>query len=241
MGIKFSNNASAQLASSINNSATSIVVQSGQGGLFPTLAGGDYFYATLVDVTNNLEIVKVTARSGDTLTVTRAQDGTAARSYNAGDLIELRPVAAALTDIVNSVPAAPTKGNAAVARLVSDSTTVTSTSWTSVGNTVSITPSSTASKILVTLTIAAYIDSSSNFGFLDIRRGSTQNLSGEAGGLAFANTGTQATSTISWVDAPNTTSAVTYGLSARVNTAGATLTVGALGSVMYYAITAVEI
>jgi len=100
MGIKFSNNASAQLASSINTSTTSIVVQNGQGALFPPLSAGDYFYATLVDVTNNLEIVKVTARAGDSLTVTRAQDSTIARSYSAGDVIELRPVAGALADIV---------------------------------------------------------------------------------------------------------------------------------------------
>lgn len=238
MGIKFSNNASGTLASSINATATTIVLSSGQGALFPSLGAGDYFYATLVNASNNLEIVKVTARSTDSLTVVRGQDGTSGRSYSAGDRLELRPVAGCLTDIVSSIPRS---GNAAVARLVTDQVSVTSTTWTSVGDTVSITPSSTSAKILITLTIAAYIGSPTNFGFLDIRRGSTQNLSGQAGGLAFANTGTQATSTISWVDSPNTTSPVTYGLSARVNQAGASMVVGALGSVMYYAITAVEV
>lgn len=99
MAIKFTNNATATLASSINSSVTTISVTVGQGALFPSLSGSDYFYATLVDSSNNLEIVKVTARSTDTLTVVRGQDGTTARSYSAGDRIELRVTAGALNDI----------------------------------------------------------------------------------------------------------------------------------------------
>lgn len=100
MAVKFKNNASATLASSINSSVTSISVSSGQGALFPSLSGSDYFYATLVDSSNNLEIVKVTARSSDTLTVVRGSDDTTARSYTAGDKVELRPVAAAFSELV---------------------------------------------------------------------------------------------------------------------------------------------
>ena len=96
MATKFTNNASATLATSINNSVTSIVVTAGQGALFPTLSAGDVFFATLVDSSNNLEIIKVTARATDTFTAVRGQDGTLARSYTAGDRVELRPVAAAL-------------------------------------------------------------------------------------------------------------------------------------------------
>lgn len=96
MATKFTNNASATLATSINSSATSIVVTAGQGALFPILSAGDVFFATLVDSSNNLEIIKVTARASDTFTAVRGQDGTNARSYTAGDRVELRPVAAAL-------------------------------------------------------------------------------------------------------------------------------------------------
>ena len=99
MGIKFSNNASATLASGINSSVTTITLTTGQGALFPSLGASDSFYATLVDSSNNLEIVKVTARSSDTLTVVRGQEGTTARAYIAGDKFELRPTAAALTAI----------------------------------------------------------------------------------------------------------------------------------------------
>lgn len=100
MPVLFSNNASAPLAASITAASTSITVTTGQGALFPAVAAGSYFYATLVDSSNNLEIVKVTARSGDTMTVTRAQEGTAARAYAAADKIELRVTAAGLGNLV---------------------------------------------------------------------------------------------------------------------------------------------
>lgn len=111
MAVKFSNNASATLASSITNVATSIAVTAGQGALFPSLSAGEFFYATLVNSSNNLEIIKVTARSTDTLTVVRAQDGTAARAYTAGDKLELRPVAASFDTFVQTDNAQTISGN----------------------------------------------------------------------------------------------------------------------------------
>jgi len=101
MSIKFTNNASATLAASIISSSTSITVTTGQGALFPAIGTGDYFYATLFDSSNNIEIIKVTARSGDTMTAVRGQDGTTARAWAAADKLELRVVAAALNDFVS--------------------------------------------------------------------------------------------------------------------------------------------
>jgi hypothetical protein len=103
MGIKLSNNAFGTLAASITSSATSITLTTGQGARFPTLAGGDYFYATLVDTSNNLEIVKCTARSTDVLTVVRAQESTTARAYSTGDRIEIRLTAQTFIDAVNEI------------------------------------------------------------------------------------------------------------------------------------------
>ena len=100
MAILFANNAFGTLATSINTTVTSISLQSGQGARFPSPAGGDIFYATLVNQANELEIVKCTGRVNDTLTVQRAQEGTPARSFVAGDRIELRLTAAGLTDFV---------------------------------------------------------------------------------------------------------------------------------------------
>lgn len=99
MPVLFTNNASATLAASITNSATSITVTTGQGALFPTLSGANYFYATLTNSSNTLEIVKVTSRVSDVLTVVRGQEGTTATAYNASDKIELRATAAGLTNM----------------------------------------------------------------------------------------------------------------------------------------------
>lgn len=99
MSVKFANNAFGTLNAGISNSATSITLSSGQGARFPTLASGEYFYATLIDTSNNLEIVKCTARSTDVLTVTRAQENTTAQAFAIGDRIELRVTAGGLEDV----------------------------------------------------------------------------------------------------------------------------------------------
>ena len=111
MAALFTNNASAPIASSIISSSTSITVSSGQGAEFPTLTGADYFMATLVDTSNNLEIIKVTARSIDTMTVVRAQEGTTARAYAAGSLLELRITAAVLNSLLQVGAAAGSIAN----------------------------------------------------------------------------------------------------------------------------------
>jgi len=97
MTVLFKNNAHSTLASSITDSATSITLASGHGDArFPVTASPNYFYATLIDSSNNLEVVKCTARSSDVLTVVRAQEGTSARAYSTGDRIELRITAQGL-------------------------------------------------------------------------------------------------------------------------------------------------
>ena len=99
MSVQFANNAHSTLASGINDSATSITVASGHGARFPSLSGSQFFFATLIDTSNNLEIVKCTARSTDVLTVTRAQESTSARAFSSGDRIELRVTAAGLAAV----------------------------------------------------------------------------------------------------------------------------------------------
>lgn len=99
MAIKFANNATGTLASGISSAATAITLTAGQGALFPALSVGDHFYATIYNSSNQLEIVKATAKSTDTLTVVRGQQGTTARAYAAGDRIDLRVTAGALEDV----------------------------------------------------------------------------------------------------------------------------------------------
>lgn len=98
MPIKLKNNASGFLATAISASDTGLVLQTGNGAAFPTLAATDYFYATLVSTGGTQEVVKVTARVGDTMTVVRAQDNTSAQSFAAGSHIEMRVNAQAILD-----------------------------------------------------------------------------------------------------------------------------------------------
>lgn len=103
MAIKISNFASATLQNTITSGDTSIVVSSGGGALFPTLSAGDYCYITLQDNLNNFEIVKATARTGDTFTVTRAQEGTSARAFTAAvTIVALRLTAQTFLDLAYS-------------------------------------------------------------------------------------------------------------------------------------------
>ncbi len=80
-------------------SGTSLVVQGGDGTKFPTVP----FNATVWPVgvqptTTNAEIVRVTAISTDTFTITRTQESTSARTIVVGDQIAATITAKALTD-----------------------------------------------------------------------------------------------------------------------------------------------
>lgn len=92
--VKFANNAVSRLAGNITNIATTLTITPGDGAKFPALGAGEYFPATLVKADGTLEIVKVTARSTDTLTIERAIEPVGgvqtAYAFSAGDKIELR-------------------------------------------------------------------------------------------------------------------------------------------------------
>lgn len=99
MSVKFTNNAVAALAASVSTTSTTIAVTPSAGVLFPVLAAGDWFPVTVLDSTGAFEIMRCTARSGDTLTVTRAQEGTAAKAFNAGARVEHRVTSDALAAV----------------------------------------------------------------------------------------------------------------------------------------------
>lgn len=97
----FTNNAQSSLAASITNVATTMSVATGEGALFPNPSGGDSFLITLYKLTgvteSSYEIVKCTARSADTLTIVRAQEGTTGTAYVTGDKVALRLTAGSMT------------------------------------------------------------------------------------------------------------------------------------------------
>ena len=160
--VLFSNNASGSLASSITSSGTTITLTTGGGTQFPAISGGNYFYATLTDASNNLEVVKVTARATDVFTVVRAQEGTTGRAYAAADKLELRVTAAVMNSLpqlaadqtfsgANTFSAAPTLGTAlAVASGGTGVTTSTGSGANVLGTSPTITSPTINSPTLVT-------------------------------------------------------------------------------------------
>jgi hypothetical protein len=106
--IQFVDYATSVILGALGPATTTIQLQGGTGALFPAAGAGLYFYASLGDVEtgglNQHEVVRVTNKAGDTLTVVRGGiiDGTP-QAWAAGSLIEVRPCAQAFTDVANLV------------------------------------------------------------------------------------------------------------------------------------------
>ena len=159
MGVQlFANGAAATLSGTLAQGGTTMTLAAGTGAKFPSITGSDYFYATLFTkdafaVEQNIEVVKVTARTGDTLTLVRdietmtgqsggfAYDGNATTVYvqqrntaktmdnmlqKSGNLAGLADNAAARTNLglgTTSTLNVPASGNAAVGEVVKGSDT----------------------------------------------------------------------------------------------------------------------
>lgn len=94
--ILFKDNASTTLAAGILSTDTSITVATGTGTLFPAPSAGQIAYATLEDVSGNIEVVTITARTTDTFVVTRGTDGTTPQAFASGTRFEMRVTAGML-------------------------------------------------------------------------------------------------------------------------------------------------
>ncbi|MFZ4708233.1 MAG: glycine-rich domain-containing protein [Zwartia sp.] len=99
--LQFANNASSTLAQNITGVDTTIYLAAGEGSLFPTPTATQVFYATIYNTSSTLwEIVLVTARTNDTLTVIRAQEGTTAQTWLVGDSLGMYPTAATMNQMI---------------------------------------------------------------------------------------------------------------------------------------------
>lgn len=105
MAILFANNVATTLSSALTGAATTLSVASSAGMPMPTAS--DYFLLTLENTAGTVrEIVKVTAVSGNTLTIVRAQEGTTASAFAVGDKAEMRLTAGGLTNIFADITTA---------------------------------------------------------------------------------------------------------------------------------------
>lgn len=86
----FQDNVSTTNANAIATTDTTVVLATGTGSQFPAITAGHQAAVTVEDVSGNIEVMYATGITGDTLTVTRAQEGTAAQNFASGSRVEMR-------------------------------------------------------------------------------------------------------------------------------------------------------
>lgn len=115
------NNVASLLNSSMDASQGNLQLVNGAGTLFPAAP----FYVSV-----EFEVMRCTAKAGDTLTVSRGQDGTTAVAHAASSIVEMRGNAALWSEVqaavnaiesgANQVPFNPPNGSITNAMLASD-------------------------------------------------------------------------------------------------------------------------
>lgn len=174
-----------------------------------------------------------TANSGTVVTLSVA--------CNAGDLVVTESYF--VSSVLNAIPATPGSVSlsgsyisgvlpsanlptGSVLQVVnatfSTQTATTSTSFVSTYLTASITPKFSTSKILILMTTASAISSTSYVGVATIYRNGTTNLGNGNGGLTLSGTAQDNSTVMQVLDSPATTSSTTYTAYVRTNNASGT-------------------
>lgn len=102
--------AAVAVAPSPATSGSTLTVTTNLGAIFPNpVSAGSYnctvFPTDSVPTTANAEVVRVTARAGDTFTILRAQEGSSARAIQVGDVIFLSITSKVIQDVEAAVVA----------------------------------------------------------------------------------------------------------------------------------------
>ena len=113
-GIKFTNNASTQISKPLSALDTTITVSNNTAAVFPKLLDGDYCILTLVDANGQYEVVKCTSRTDSEFTVTRAQEGTVAKAFPVGSLLELRLTSGSIIKVADDASVVKVHANSNV-------------------------------------------------------------------------------------------------------------------------------
>ena len=114
--LKVSNNARANLTSAISDSSTTITLTTGKGALFPTTGN---FRVTVWSSTkaspgddSGMEIIEISARSGDTLTIdSRAKEDTTQSDHAIGDKVGLLVTKGIIEEMQTYIVANAVKGD----------------------------------------------------------------------------------------------------------------------------------
>lgn len=128
MQLQWINNWSSALTSALSAVGTVANVDPNAAARLTGFGGGNYFLLTLVgyDETGNenaWEIVKVTGAAGGSLTIERAQEGTAATEWPVGSRIELRLTAGAVATIRDTPGPAGPPGELAYSTVITEAGT----------------------------------------------------------------------------------------------------------------------
>lgn len=86
----YENNGEGTLNAGITAVATSLTLGSGEGANFPAITAPEWYWGTLEEDGVGVEIVRVTARSTDTFTVVRAQQGTTGLAFTSAATFSMR-------------------------------------------------------------------------------------------------------------------------------------------------------
>jgi len=108
MPVKFVNDLQTRIATvgGINSTATSVDITAGDGTKIQNavdFSSSEWCYATFKDVSGNIETVKITAATGDTLTIERGADGDTPRAWAQNDILDFCLNKKALEDLVNEI------------------------------------------------------------------------------------------------------------------------------------------
>lgn len=203
-----------EVSTAYDDTATSVVLATGDGDKLPLPSSDGAFNLTWWNSTDyanpaedpNVEIVRVTARSTDTLTVTRAQEGTAASTKNTGSKA-YKLVLSITKKMIDDIEANQTANNAKIS--YTDSAKVAHITVTqavnldtmesdSVTNNAKISFDATSSGKLAGIEALAEVNNISDVNADDLVNGSDSTLHFHASDRDRANaTGTQLASTIS--------------------------------------------
>lgn len=91
--LKYTDNAASLLTTTINNSDDPVTfsITASDGAKFPSLTAGEWYPIVVIKANQQLEKMKVTARSGDSMTAVRAQGGTTKLAFSIGDAVYMGP------------------------------------------------------------------------------------------------------------------------------------------------------
>lgn len=94
----YANNAKSTLLRSVDQASSTIPLAIGEGARFPSITSSNQYFLVTLESAGEYEICRVTGKSGDELTVLRGQEGSIAKSFPLGALVQMRVTKGILQD-----------------------------------------------------------------------------------------------------------------------------------------------